>query len=122
MLYRIDLIKDALDKVKLIQDRLSQLIPDSRVSQIMKVRDLSFMVGKKVLLKVSPIKGIMRFMRRGKLSPRFTGPFEVLERVSEATYWIALTPSLSRVHLVFHVSMLRKYHVDRSHVLYYRTI
>ena len=75
------------------------------------------MVGEKVLLKVSPMKGIMRFGKKGKLSPRFIGPFEVLKRVGEVAYELALPPSLSGVHPIFHVSMLRKYHADLSHVL-----
>ncbi|XP_070017066.1 uncharacterized protein [Nicotiana sylvestris] len=66
--------------------------------------------------------GIMRFGKKGKLSRRFIGPFEVLNRVGEVAYELALPPSLSGVHPVFHVSMLRKYHVDLSHVLNFGTI
>ncbi|XP_070046895.1 uncharacterized protein [Nicotiana tomentosiformis] len=84
--------------------------------------DLSFMVGEKVLLKVSPMKGIMRFERRGKLSSRFLGSFEVFERVGEGAYMLALPSSLSRVHPIFQVSMLRRYHADRSHVLDYSIV
>jgi len=80
------------------------------------------MMGEKVLLKVSSMKGIMRFGKRGKLSPRFIGPFEVLRRVGEVAYELALPPNLLGVHPIFHVSMLRKYHADQSHVLYFRTV
>ncbi|XP_070032358.1 uncharacterized protein [Nicotiana tomentosiformis] len=80
------------------------------------------MVGEKVLLKVSPMKGIMKFGKRGKLSPRFIVPFEVLRRVGKVDYELALPPSLSGVHPAFHVSMLRGYHADRSHVLDYSTV
>ena len=59
----------------------------------------------------------MRFGKKGKLSPRFIGPFEILSRVGEVAYKLALPPSLSAVHPVFHVSMLRKYIPDESHVL-----
>ncbi|XP_070034293.1 uncharacterized protein [Nicotiana tomentosiformis] len=69
------------------------------------------------LIKDALEKGIMRFRNKGKLSPRFIGPFEVLKRVGEVTYELALPPSLSGVHPVFHVSMLRKYHADLSQVL-----
>ena len=59
----------------------------------------------------------MRFGKSGKLSPRFIGPFEILERIGEVAYRLALPPQLSGVHNVFHVSMLRKYEPDPSHVL-----
>ncbi|XP_070020369.1 uncharacterized protein [Nicotiana sylvestris] len=87
-----------------------------------KACDLSFMVGKKVLLKVSLMKGIMRFGRKGKLSPKFICPFEVLRRVGEVAYELDLPLSLSEVHPVFHVSMLWRYHTDLSHVLEFSTI
>ena len=63
------------------------------------------------------MKGVMRFGKKGKLSLRFIGPFEILSRVGEVAYKLALPPSLSVVHPVFHVSMLRKYIPDESHVL-----
>ncbi|XP_070041406.1 uncharacterized protein [Nicotiana tomentosiformis] len=87
-----------------------------------KVRDVSFMVGEKVFLKVSPMKGIMRFGKKSKLSPRFIGPFEVLRQVGEVSYDLALPLILSGVHPVFHVSMLRRYHADLSYVLDFSTI
>ena len=65
---------------------------------------------------------IMRFGKMGKLSPRFVGPFEVLERMDEFAYIIALPPALSGIHNVFHESMLRKYIPDPSHVLSYEPI
>ena len=74
-------------------------------------------MGDHVFLRVSPTKGVMRFGIKGKLSPRFIGPFEVLDRVGEAVYRLALPPMLAGVHNVFHVSMLRKYVPDRNHVV-----
>ena len=62
-------------------------------------------------------RGVVRFGKRGKLSPRFIGPFEVLERVGTVAYQLDLSPSMSCVHEVFHVSMLRKYTPDPSHVV-----
>ncbi|XP_069152086.1 uncharacterized protein [Solanum lycopersicum] len=59
----------------------------------------------------------MRFGKKGKLSPRFIGPFEILSRVGEVAYKLALPPSLSAVHPIFHVSMLRKYIPNESHVI-----
>ncbi|KAA0043226.1 ty3-gypsy retrotransposon protein [Cucumis melo var. makuwa] len=75
-----------------------------------------------LFLKVAPMKGVLRFERRGKLSPRFVGPFEILERIGPVAYHLALPPSLSAVHDVFHVSMLRKYVSDPSHVVDYEPL
>ena len=63
------------------------------------------------------MKGVVRFGKKGKLAPRFVGPFEVLERVGDVAYRIALPPSMAGVHNVFHVSMLRRYIRDESHVI-----
>ncbi|XP_070017092.1 uncharacterized protein [Nicotiana sylvestris] len=75
------------------------------------------MVGERVLLRVSPIKGFMRFENKGKLSSRFIGPFEILRHVGEVAYELALPSSLEGVHLVFYVLMLWRYHGDPSHLL-----
>ncbi|KAA0033475.1 pol protein [Cucumis melo var. makuwa] len=85
-------------------------------------KDLEFEVGDKVFLKVAPMRGVLRFERRGKLSPRFVGPFEIVERIGPVAYRLALPPSLSTVHDVFHVSMLRKYVLDPSHVVDYEPL
>ena len=70
---------------------------------------LEFEVEDHVFLKVVPKRGVVRFGKQGKLSPRYIGPFEVLEKVGTIAYRLALPPSLSGVHVVFHISMLRKY-------------
>ncbi|XP_070046745.1 uncharacterized protein [Nicotiana tomentosiformis] len=70
----------------------------------------------------SPTKGVMRFGKKHKLRSRYIGPFEIFERVGEVTYKLALPPSLSVVHSVFHVSMLQKYHGDPSHVLDFKSV
>ncbi|KAL5540026.1 hypothetical protein UlMin_046190 [Ulmus minor] len=80
-------------------------------------RPLEFNKGDHVFLKVAPMKRVMRFGKKGKLSPRFIGPYEILERIGKTAYQLALPPSLSAVHNVFHVSMLKKYVHDPSHVL-----
>ena len=74
-------------------------------------------MGDHVFLKVSPMKNVMRFWKKGKLSPRYVGPFEVLEKVGALTYRVALPPKLGKIHNVFHVSSLRKYVYDASHVV-----
>ena len=81
-----DLLRESLHKVKSIQEKL--LAAQSRQKEYAdhKVRDLEFMEGEQVLLKVTPMKGVIRFGKRGKLSPRYIGPFEVLKRVGEVAY------------------------------------
>ena len=85
-------------------------------------RDVQFQVGDHVFLRVSPWKGVRRFGKKGKLSPRFIGPFEILERVGQVAYRLALPPALSSVHDVFHVSALRRYVSDVTHVLSYEDL
>ena len=63
------------------------------------------------------MKGVMRFGKKGKLSPRYIGPFEILEMIGKVVYKLALPQELLAVHNVFHVSMLRKYILDPLHVL-----
>nr|GFB07461.1 putative nucleotidyltransferase, ribonuclease H [Tanacetum cinerariifolium] len=70
-------------------------------------RSIEFQPGDRVFLKVSPARGGRRFGIKGKLNPRFIGPFEILDRVGEISYRLALPPQLSHVHNVFHVSLLR---------------
>ena len=83
----------------------------------MRRRPLEFEVGDDVSLKVNPKRGVVRFSERGKLSPRFTRPFEILERIGTVAYRVVLPPSMSGVHEVFRVSMLRKYIPDPAHVV-----
>ena len=72
-------------------------------------------MGDQVLLRVSPTKGVVRFGTTGKLSPRYIGPFAITARVGSLAYRLQLPDSMSGVHNVFHVSMLRKYLRDPEH-------
>ena len=74
-------------------------------------------MGDHIFLKVMPKRGVIRFYKRGKLAPRYIGPFEILERVGTISYRLALPPSLSGVYEVFYVSMLRNYTPDPAHVV-----
>ena len=80
-------------------------------------RDLKFEMGDQVFLRVSPWKGILRFGKRGKLSPRYIGPYEIVDKVGEVAYRLRLPLELADIHDVSHVSMLRKYIVGPSHIL-----
>ncbi|CAN6454199.1 unnamed protein product [Victoria cruziana] len=97
------------DQVHMIRDRLQTAQHRQKCYADRKRHALEFEVGDFIFLKISPTKGIFRFGKRGKLSPRFIGPFEVIERIGLAAYRLALPPHLSQVHNVFHVSMIRKY-------------
>ncbi|WMV38182.1 hypothetical protein MTR67_031567 [Solanum verrucosum] len=113
----VELVKDAQDKLRSIQAKL--LAAQSRQKKYAdnKVRDMAFQIGENVLLKVSPIKGMMIFGKKGKLSPRYIGPLEILDCVGPIAYTLALSPNLSRAHLVFHVSMLKRYHGDMDYII-----
>nr|GFB18474.1 putative reverse transcriptase domain-containing protein [Tanacetum cinerariifolium] len=78
----------------------------------LKCKPIEFQVGDKVMLKVSPWKGIVRFGKQGKLNPRYVGPFKVLERIGDVAYKLDLPKELSRVHNTFHVSNLKKCHAN----------
>ncbi|GJZ84709.1 putative reverse transcriptase domain-containing protein, partial [Tanacetum coccineum] len=81
------------------------------------VGDAQLTVGDKVMIKVSPWKGVVRFGKRGKLNPRYVGPFKVIERVRTVAYKLELPQQLSRVHNTFHVSNLKKCLFDESLVI-----
>ena len=118
----LDLIRDTSEKVSLIRQRL--LMAQSRQKSYADIRrrSLEFQVGDHIFLKVMPKRGVVRFGKRGKLSPRFIRPFEILERVGIVAYRLALSHSMSGVHEVFQVSMLRRYTPDPAHVMDWRKI
>ena len=117
-----ELVQITLDKIQIVRDRL-KIAKDRQKSYADKLRrDLQFKVGDRVFLKVSPWKGVLRFGRRGKLRPRYIGPYEIIARVGPVAYRLDLPLELSKVHNVFHVSMLRKYIPYPSHVLRDQTV
>ena len=81
------------------------------------LKDLEFEVEDQVFLKLSPWKGVVRFGKGGKLNPRYIGPFGIVERIGPMAYRLDMPEEFSRVHNVFHISMLRKYIPDPSHAL-----
>ena len=112
-----DIIRDTSEKVSLIRQRLLTAQSWQKSFADVRRRPLEFEVGDHVFLKVMPKRGVVRFDKRGKLSPRFIGPFEILERVGTVVYRLALPPRMSGVHEVFHVSMLQRYTPDPAHVV-----
>src|ERR1044071_10243316 len=83
----------------------------------MRRKPLEFQVGDRVLLKVSPWKGVARFGKRGKLNPRYIGPFKVLSRVGTVAYKLELPQELSGIHDTFHVSNLKKCLSDETLII-----
>ncbi|KAK5784414.1 hypothetical protein PVK06_038937 [Gossypium arboreum] len=112
-----ELVVDTESKVKLIRDRLKEASDRQKSYADLKRKEIEFAVGDMVFLKLSPWKKILRFGKKGKLSPRFIGPYRVLKRVGPVAYQLELPPELDRIHDVFHVSMLRRYRSDPSHVV-----
>ncbi|XP_048440603.1 uncharacterized protein LOC108868533 [Pyrus x bretschneideri] len=96
--------------LKAAQDRQKSLADKHATDRVYKVGDWVF-------LKLSPRKGVVQFGKKGKLSPRYIEPYQITERVGEVVYRLGLPPELSKVHYVFHVSMLRHYVSDPSHVI-----
>ncbi|XP_020082447.1 uncharacterized protein LOC109706053 [Ananas comosus] len=117
-----DVLQEAEGKVRLVRQRL--LTAQSRQQSYANKRrkNLEFAVGDRVFLKVLPMRGIKRFGVRGKLSPRYIGPYEILERVGAVAYKLALPPKFEGIHNVFHISNLRKYVHHPGHVLEYEPV
>ncbi|KAL0549347.1 hypothetical protein IC582_013828 [Cucumis melo] len=98
-----ELVQSTNEAIQKIRSRMHTAQSRQKSYADVRRKDLEFEVGDKVFLKVAPMRGVLRFERRGKLSPRFVGPFEILERIGPVAYRLALPPSLSTVHDVFHV-------------------
>ncbi|GMI64541.1 hypothetical protein HRI_000123400 [Hibiscus trionum] len=111
------LLKGSTEKVKLICERLKATSDRQKSYTDLKRKEIEFAVGDRVFLKVSPWKKVMRFGWKGKLSPRYIRPYEVIERVGLVAYKLRLPQELEKIHNVFHVSMLRRYRSNPSHVM-----
>jgi hypothetical protein len=103
-----DILLEAEENIKMVRENLK--IAQSRQQSYADTRrrELSFEVGDFVYLKVSPIRGVRRFGVKGKLAPRYIGPYQILARRGEVSYQLSLPENLSVVHNVFHVSQLKK--------------
>ncbi|GJY28893.1 putative nucleotidyltransferase, ribonuclease H [Tanacetum coccineum] len=107
-----ELVQETTEKISQIKDRL-KAARDRQISYADKRRKpLEFSVGDYVLLKVSPWKGVVRFGKKGKLAPRFVGPFKIVEKVGPVAYRLDLPEELDGVHDTFHVSNLKKCSAD----------
>ena len=108
------LIKESEQKVKLIRDRLKIAQSRQKSYADSKCKETVYEVGDRAYLRVSPLRGTKRFGVKGKLAPRFVGPYRVLERLGEVAYKLELPEGLSGVHDVFHVSQLKKCHAEMA--------
>ena len=93
-----EIIQDAAEKVSLIKQRLETAASRQKSYADLKRKDVEFQVGDYVFLKVSPMKGVMMFGKKGKLAPRYIGPFEILERIDMVAYRLALPLNMPQVH------------------------
>ncbi|KAI3672993.1 hypothetical protein L6452_39099 [Arctium lappa] len=109
-----EIVQQTTDKINQIRERL-KIAQDRQKSYADKRRKpIEFQVGDKVMLKISPWKGVVRFRKRGKLSPRYIGPYKIIKRVGEVAYKLELPEELQGIHNTFHVSNLRKCLADES--------
>src|SRR5687767_15435423 len=106
-----------MEKVRLIRERLKSVQSRQKSYSNNRRKDIEFEVNDWVYLKISPIKGVMRFGKKGKLSPRYFGPYKILRRVGRVAYELDLPNDLAMVHPVFHVSMLRKFIGDENTIV-----
>nr|GFA35879.1 putative reverse transcriptase domain-containing protein [Tanacetum cinerariifolium] len=103
-----EIVQETTEKIVQIKQRI-QAARDCQKSYVyLKRKPMEFHVGDKVMLNVSPWKGVVRFGKQGKLNPRYVGPFRVIARVGSVAYKLDLPEELSRVHNTFHVSNLKK--------------
>ncbi|GJR50378.1 putative reverse transcriptase domain-containing protein [Tanacetum coccineum] len=111
------LIQETTKKIVLIKQRMQAAHDRQKSYADRKRKPMEFEVGDRVMLKVSPWKGVVRFGKRGKLNPRYVGPFKVLAKVGKVAYRLELPQELSRVHHTFHVSNLKKCYADEPIVM-----
>ncbi|GJS26595.1 hypothetical protein Tco_0487215 [Tanacetum coccineum] len=106
--YRPEIIHETMENIFKIRDRMQAARDRQKSYADKRRRPLEFEVGDKVMLKVAPWKGVMRFGKRGKLNPRYIRPFRIIERICPVAYRLDLPKELSRVHNVFHICNLKK--------------
>nr|GEZ28981.1 putative reverse transcriptase domain-containing protein [Tanacetum cinerariifolium] len=107
-----EIIHEITEKIVQIKSRIQAARDHQKSYADVRRKPLEFQVGDKVMLKVSPWKGVIRFDKRGKLNPHYIGPFKVLAKVGTVAYRLELSEQLSRVHSTFHISKLKKCMAD----------
>jgi hypothetical protein len=111
------IVQQTTEKIKMIQEKMRASQSRQKSYADKRRKDVEFQEGDHVFLRVTSTTGIGRALKSKKLASRFIGPYQILKRIGKVAYQIALPPSLSNLHNVFHVSQLRKYVSDPSHVI-----
>ena len=112
-----ELVQQTTEKVKFIREKMKASQSRQKSYHDKRSKDLEFQEGDHVFFRVTPITGVGRALKSKKLTSGFIGPYQISARVGVVAYRVALPPSLSNLHDVFHVSQLRKYVPDPSHVI-----
>nr|GEW48445.1 putative reverse transcriptase domain-containing protein [Tanacetum cinerariifolium] len=112
-----ELVRETMEKIVQINNRLLTARSRQKSYANLKRRLMEFEVGDKVMLKVSPWRGVIRFEKHGKLSPRFIRPFKVIERIGPVAYKLGLSEKLCEIHDTFHVSNLKRFFVNDDVVI-----
>ena len=113
----VELIEVTIENIRIIRERLKIAQDRQKSYTDTRKKELEFEVRDMMFFKVTSWNGVIRFQKRGKLNPRYIGPFRILERIRQVAYQLELPRDLERIHDVFHVFMLRKYTFNPSHVL-----
>ncbi|XP_024027447.1 uncharacterized protein LOC112093387 [Morus notabilis] len=114
---KIDFVNKTSEMVKVIRQQIVTAQSRQKSYAYVRQRPLEFEVGDLVFIKVAPMKGVMRFGKRGKLSPRYVRPYKVIECIGNVANKLELPQEMASIHNVFHVSILTKYVLDPSHVI-----
>ncbi|XP_022007198.1 uncharacterized protein LOC110906360 [Helianthus annuus] len=117
-----DVVQATNEKIDVVRAHLKATQDKQKSYADKRRKPIEFQVGDMVMLKVSPWKGVIRFRKRGKLSPRFIGPFKIIERVGKVAYRLELPDELSEIHGTFHVSQLRKCLAEETTYIHYGDI
>ncbi|XP_022895226.1 uncharacterized protein LOC111409405 [Olea europaea var. sylvestris] len=117
----LEIIERTVEAIDKIRTRIKAVQDRQKSYADIREKDLEFQVRDKVFLKVAPIKGVLRFDKKGKLQPHYIGPFEILDGIESVAYRLALPPELSSIHNLFHISMVKKYMHDLDQVVNYQS-
>jgi hypothetical protein len=117
-----ELVLETTERIAQVRERMAAARDRQKSYADKRRKPLEFAVGDKVLLKVAPWKGTVRFGKRGKLNPRYVGPFEIIERVGEVAYRLKLPEEMSGIHDVFHISHLKKCLADETLIIPFKEL